>query len=571
MEESQKKSKKTEDLQKRAEEMGIPILQHIPKKIDQGVVTLIAEEVSRKYGIVVFERDDSKQRISIAMQDPHDIDALNILRFLAQKEKYEIDIFLASEETLERLASFYRSAEQAVESAISALDEDEEVVKKKKKDGLGINDENLQDAPVAKLVQVILRHAIDGGASDIHIEPIDKTYRVRFRVDGVLHASLTFPLEVGRAVVSRIKILSSLKIDEKRKPQDGRFRIMEKGNAVDFRVSSLPVVEGEKVVMRVLEKDKQNFDLKALGLMGSQKEVFLEHIRDPFGMILMTGPTGSGKSTTLYAFLKILNDEFGNIVTLEDPVEYFIPGINQSQIKPEIGYNFASGLRSILRQDPDIIMVGEIRDAETAELAIHAALTGHLVFSTVHTNSSIGALPRLRDMGVEPFLIGSSVRVIAAQRLLRRICEDCKEVHEMPSEIVTRVNEFLKDIDPEEVKKYGIDLSNGPVFYKGRGCEQCGNLGLKGRIAIYEVVAIDSELEELIVNTKGDVIALEKRIKEKGYLNLKQDGLLKVLLGLTTMSELERMTEGMALIGGNIEELDERDFEEAAADAGESS
>jgi len=546
----------------RADELGVPYLEKVPKNLDKDAVHMISEEVSRRYGVVTFYKDATSQSLHTAMVDPQDLQALNILRFLAQKEKLGIEVYLTSQSVIEDLQESYGSAQKAVESAVNSLEDDDDLKSKKKKSSDILAKENIQDAPVAKLVQVIIRHALDGGASDIHIEPIDNTYRVRFRVDGILHASLTFPMEVGRAVVSRIKILATLKIDERRKPQDGRFRIMLKGNAIDFRVSTLPVVEGEKVVMRVLEKDRQSFDLEKLGLMGSQRETFLRHIRDPFGMILMTGPTGSGKSTTLYAFLSILNGEDGNIITLEDPVEYFIPGINQSQVKPEIGYDFASGLRSILRQDPDVIMVGEIRDGETAELAIHAALTGHLVFSTVHTNNAIGALPRLHDMGIEPFLIGSSVRIIAAQRLLRRICEQCKEEQKIPSNIVKNVEKMLENVTPEEIAKYGIDLSNGLKFYHGKGCEACGQLGLKGRVAIYEVIYVDDDIQEVITAKNGDVLALEKVIRGKNILELKQDGILKVLLGLTTMAELERITEGRLLVGGDLAEIDEKDFDQ---------
>lgn len=547
--------------QERADDLGVPFLDSVPKNLDSEAVRMISEEVSRRYGIVTFFKDASSQTLHTAMVDPQNLQALNILRFLAQKEKLGIEVYLTTQNVIEDLQESYGSAEKAVASAVHSLESDDDLSSQKKKASKSLAKENIQDAPVAKLVQVIIRHALDGQASDIHIEPIDSTYRVRFRVDGILHASLTFPMEVGRAVVSRIKILATLKIDERRKPQDGRFRIMLKGSAIDFRVSTLPVVEGEKVVMRVLEKDRQSFDLEKLGLMGSQREAFLQHIHDPFGMILMTGPTGSGKSTTLYAFLSLLNGEDGNIITLEDPVEYFIPGINQSQVKPEIGYDFASGLRSILRQDPDVIMVGEIRDGETAELAIHAALTGHLVFSTVHTNNAIGALPRLHDMGIEPFLIGSSVRIIAAQRLLRRICEHCKEEQKIPSNVVENVEKMIENITSEEISKYGLDLSDGLKFYHGRGCEECGQLGLKGRVAIYEVIYVDEEIQEVITAKNGDVLALEKVIRDKNILELKQDGIMKVLLGLTTMAELERITEGRLLVGGDISEIDEKDFE----------
>ncbi len=555
------KTSEIEEIKKRAQELNMPFLRVAPKKVDASVIQLISEDIARKYNIVAFEKDSITSVIRVAMLDPQDLNALNILRFMAQKDNLNIETYLVSKEVLDDLLNFYGSADKVIENAVQALGEEDELLDglKGRKSDIEASDfsENIKDAPVSKLVKVIIRHALEGGASDIHIEPIDKVYRVRFRVDGVLHASLTFPSDVGKAVTSRIKILASLKIDEKRKPQDGRFRIIEKGNAVDFRVSTLPVVEGEKIVMRVLEKDKQSFDLKKLGLMGSQYDMFLEHIRDPYGMILMTGPTGSGKSTTLYAFLNILNGEDGNIITLEDPVEYFIPGINQSQVKPEIGYTFSSGLRSILRQDPDIIMVGEIRDSETAELAIHAALTGHLVFSTVHTNNAIGAIPRLIDMGIEPFLIGSSIKLVAAQRLLRRVCNNCRVKQSIPSSVIDKIKQILKTIPEEEFAKYGLENLNELTFYRGKGCDECGGLGLKGRIAIYEIVPIDNDMEEVISNENGNVPALESLMKKKGYLSLKKDGLLKALLGLTTLAELERVTEGGILVGGNLNEIED--------------
>jgi type IV pilus assembly protein PilB len=541
----------------RAQELGVKVLVDMPTNANRESIQMLSEDIAKKNRIAVFDRDKKTKTLHVAMKDVQDVNALNILRFIAQKDHMNIEIYLVGDELLEKLYSLYGSAEKAVEDVVQSFEiEDEE-----KKDSLNVigEKESIQDAPVAKLVHVIIKHALDGKASDIHIEPIDKTYRVRFRQDGILHASLTFPEDVGRAVISRIKILSNLKIDERRKPQDGRFRINDQGNDIDFRVSSLPVVEGEKIVMRVLEKDRQTFDLIELGMMGTQHEMFLRRIKDPYGMILMTGPTGSGKSTTLYAFLQILNGEERNIITLEDPVEYFVPGINQSQVKPEIGYSFASGLRSILRQDPNVIMVGEIRDGETAELAVHAALTGHLVFSTVHTNNAIGALPRLIDLGIEPFLIASALRVIAAQRLVRSICPDCKEEMHMPDNIVAQIKRDLEGVSEEEMKKYGLDLSQGFKFYHGKGCKNCGALGLKGRLALYEAIEVDNDMQNLIVEEEGNIVKIERQARNKGFITLKQDGILKVLLGLTTLSELQRVTEGDMSIGGKLDEVTDED------------
>ncbi|MFZ1735582.1 MAG: GspE/PulE family protein, partial [Candidatus Moraniibacteriota bacterium] len=405
-----------------------------------------------------------------------------------------------------------------------------------------------QDAPIAKLVQVVIGHAIDGRASDIHIEPVEGSYRVRFRVDGVLYASLVLPVSVGKAVVSRIKILANLKIDEKRKPQDGRFRATERGTTVDLRVSTLPVVEGEKVVLRVLDKSAGLASLEKMGLSGRNYEVLTRKIMEPYGIILMTGPTGSGKSTTLYGFLSILNKEERNIVTLEDPVEYFLDGINQSQVKPEIGYTFASGLRSILRQDPNVLMVGEIRDNETAELAIHAALTGHLVFSTLHTNDAIGAVPRLIDMGIEPFLLASSLQAVAAQRLVRRICEHCKEQVSTPERVLAKVQEFLADISPEEAARYHVTLDGTLQFFVGKGCPECNDSGYKGRIALHEVLEMTDSLRAVIAERKGSEAEVQEIAKKQGMTSMKQDGILKALRGDTTIAEVERVTEGAVLV-----------------------
>lgn len=541
------------EIRKRAEQMGFPFLTEAPKNIKKEDLTLISEDLARKYLMAVFEKKGLL--IKVAMANPLDVEATNILRFLAEREKREIDTYLASEEVISDIIEQYDSTQKVVEEATKSLaDIDLEETANWRERTKEEASEIIQDAPVSKLVQVIISHAIEGKASDVHIEPIENEYRVRFRMDGILHSSLTFPPSVGKAVVSRIKILSNLKIDEKRKPQDGRFRIEEKGRTVDFRVSTLPVIEGEKAVIRVLDREGGVMNMKELGLIGKNAEILNKEIRSTHGIILITGPTGSGKSTTLYAFLQVLNKEERNIVTLEDPVEYFIEGINQSQIKPEIGYTFASGLRSILRQDPNVIMVGEIRDAETAELAIHAALTGHLVFSTLHTNDSIGAIPRLIDMGIEPFLLSASLNAVAAQRLVRKICPECKEEIKMPRALLERMKKEIADIPEEEIKKYELDLSQGLKFYRGKGCEACGNLGLKGRVAIYEVFEISSQTKEIISEGKGNENGLREQARRQRVITMRQDGILKVLKGITVLSEVERVTEGSLTIGGELED-----------------
>lgn len=536
-------------IKERAEQLGLLFLETAPREVLRSVLEFIPEETAQKYQMVPFKRDGDI--LSVAVVNPQDFESLNVLRFLSEKENLSIDTYLVSEEVFQDIVKHYAGTDQALKDAILSIkgrdDEDETSTKK---DGLSEQDKELfRDAPIAKLVEVIIKHALDGKASDVHIEPVEGSYRVRFRVDGVLHASLVFPIDVGRAVVSRIKILSNLKIDEQRKPQDGRFRTEQGGHIVDLRVSTLPVMEGEKVVMRVLEKTDQMVDFKEMGVWGRAEEILLRKIREPFGIILITGPTGSGKSTSLYSFLKILNQEERNIITLEDPVEYYISGINQSQIKPEIDYTFASGLRSILRQDPNVIMVGEIRDSETAELAIHAALTGHLVLSTLHTNSALGTIPRLVDMGVESFLLASSLQVVAAQRLVRRICLECKEPMPITPVIEEMIRKELESISAEEFPKYGLkaDLKQ-IVVYKGKGCDFCNDTGYKGRVAMVEVIDVTDEIKNIITDKQGSERELLKVLPHQGMISMREDGILKVLAGVTTLMEVERVTEGEEIV-----------------------
>ena len=551
-------AKKSEDVQSeagntatlaaQAKTFGLPFLAEAPKEVDKTLLPIIPEDTAKRHGMIPFRKENGI--LYVAMTNPQDFEALNVLRFLAEKEQVSIEIYLTSEQVFSDIAKHYTGADLALKDAIYSLKKDSEegadlAEEKKKNQAVEV----FQDAPIAKLVEVIVKHAIDGRASDIHIEPIEGSFRVRFRVDGILRSQLVFPLEIGRAVISRIKILANLKIDEKRKPQDGRFRFEgEDEHSIDLRVSSLPVIDGEKIVMRVLDKTSNSTDIEKLGLWGRNRAVLERRIREPFGIILMTGPTGSGKTTTLYAFLGILNKEERNIVTLEDPVEYYLEGINQSQIKPEIGYTFANGLRSILRQDPNVIMVGEIRDSETAELAIHAALTGHLVFSTLHTNDAIGAIPRLVDMGVESFLLASSLQVVAAQRLVRRICENCHAESPLTEFQKKRVQALFDMVAPAEVEAYGLDPKQKMIFFQGKGCNQCSESGYHGRVAIYEVIEVDAEMRTIISDQKGNEGEVRKAALRQGMTNMKQDGILKALKGLTTLAEVERVTEGKILV-----------------------
>ena len=525
----------------------IPVLSEFPKQLEKRILEIIPEATARKHRLFCFEKNDTLLRI--AMVDPSDFDAMNMLRFLAEKESLSIEIYQTTEAVFGEVMKNYSGTDKALQNAILSLKKgaesglDLEAEKRK-----SIQGEVFQDAPIAKLVEVIVKHALDGRASDIHIEPIEGNYRVRFRIDGILKSQLVFPLEVGRAVVSRIKILSNLKIDEKRKPQDGRIHFESGGRAIDLRVSSLPVMEGEKIVMRVLDRANNVSDFDVLGLLGRNRTVLLNKIREPFGIVLITGPTGSGKSTTLYAFLQILNHEERNIVTLEDPVEYFIDGVNQSQIRPEIGYTFSAGLRSILRQDPNVIMVGEIRDNETAELAIHAALTGHLVLSTLHTNDAIGSVPRLVDMGVESFLLASSLQSVAAQRLVRKICEKCKMEMKITDLQRNRLAQMYQEIPLAEKKAYNLKDNQEIKVFKGAGCDDCGRTGHKGRVGIYEVFEITDPVKGIITDHKANEHELRKESLSQGMISMKEDGILKVLLGLTTLAEVERATEGKLLI-----------------------
>ena len=527
-------------------------LKELPEKIDNLAVNLIHQEVARKHGLLFFNKKGNT--VQVAMIHPYDTDALNVIRFVAEKEDIEVEIYEVSQKVFMQMLDAYNTPGEMVKKAVASFQSDNlfEEIESKKEEKKISKEEVLKDAPVAKLVQVIISHAIEGRASDIHIEPTEKDYRVRYRVDGILHISLILPKEIGPVVISRIKIMANLKIDERRKPQDGRFNLKASSEGkgvleskdIDFRVSTLPVLLGEKIVMIILEKDEELINMNSLGLMGSSLQNLLTAIRETYGIILITGQTGSGKSTTLYAALKILNKEEKNIVTLEDPIEYNIGGLNQSQINQEIGYTFANGLRTILRQDPNIIMLGEIRDSETASLSIHAALTGHLVLSTLHTNTAIGAIPRMIDMGVESFLLASSLRMVIAQRLVRKICENCKEEIQISDSIKSKIFTEIKDIPPEEIKKYQLEPGSESHFFKGKGCEKCGETGLRGRVAVYEVIPITDPMRDIIIDKRGNESLLTQERNKNHVVTMKQDGVLKILKGITTIEEVERVTEG---------------------------
>jgi type IV pilus assembly protein PilB len=519
---------------------GTPFIDLQTKSIYPDVLRLIPQEVAVSFRMIAFDREDDT--LKVAMIDPQDYKALESLEFAIGRQGLKTEIYITTLSSLQHgLQQYEKSLKEEVSKAL------EEVEPKKIEEAGSLEDIKeielrrlVEAAPISKMVQVIIKHAVDGRASDIHIEPESDLVQVRYRVDGVLHKTLTLPGKLKDGIVSRIKIMSNLKIDETRIPQDGRIRMKFKDRPYDFRVSTLPVVNGEKVVLRILKSGAAVLSLEELGITGLRLKNLKKEIKKSHGMLLVTGPTGSGKSTTLYSVIGILNKEDVNIITLEDPVEYFVNGISQSQVNPEVGLTFASGLRSILRQDPDIIMVGEVRDEETAEMAIHAALTGHVVLSTLHTNDAIGAVPRLIDMGIQPFLITSAVNMVIGQRLVRRICQRCKEEIKAPPEVKKSILEEWVNIPDFEKENINFNPDDIRIF-KGKGCKHCKEEGYQGRIGIYEAIPIDEGLQELILSKPSEA-QINKFVKEKGYINMKQDGILKVLRGDTTIEEVFRVT-----------------------------
>ncbi len=511
------------------------------ENIPEDLLRVVPEDSANYYKMAPIDKKDGK--IEIGMVYPENLRAKEALRFLSRRNNFSYSVFLISLRAFEEISKQYRTLTKEVGEALEdigddlVLDEEEEETKIDMDQDIG---KLAEEAPIVKVVAVILRNAIEGGASDIHIEPSREKLKVRFRVDGTLYASLYLPMSVHLAVVARIKILSGLKIDEQRLPQDGRFSTKRAGKNVDFRVATFPTTLGEKVVIRVLDPSEGLKSLEELGVMGNSFKILNQAIKRPTGMTLVTGPTGSGKSTTLYAALSVLNQDMVNIVTLEDPVEYFMDGINQSQVHPEIGYVFAKGLRQILRQDPDVIMVGEVRDDETAELAIHAALTGHVVLSTLHTNDATGAIPRLIDMGIKPFLIPPAVNAIVAQRLVKKLCSKCKYQTDPSPEIANLINEELKDI-PEEILKEA-KIPSPLKIYDTKGCKSCSEEGVIGRMAITEVLKMTPHLGEITMQnpTTKD---LASEAKKQGMITLKQDGMMKVVQGYTTIKDVLRATE----------------------------
>jgi len=504
------------------------------------VLSLVPKESAQFYKIIPLDLKEGVLKIGLV--NPDDIKAKEAMTFLARKQNYQVEFYLISPHQFETLIKQYRSTEEEVGRALTELEA--EIGSEKVDEGMFAKPNKkteiiLDEAPIIKMVGVILRHAVDGRASDIHIEPEEKQLRVRFRMDGILYSSLFLPIHIHPSIVARIKILSNMRIDETRIPQDGRFSTRIDNRDVDFRVSSFPTKLGEKVVIRVLDATEGLKNYEEIGMSPSNIEILKEAISKPFGMILATGPTGSGKTTTLYSILRELNNPEYNVVTLEDPIEYFIPGVNQSQVRPEIGYDFASGLRSIVRQDPDIIMVGEMRDEESAALAVQSALTGHIVLSTLHTNNAIGVIPRLIDMQVKPFLLPATLNITLAQRLVLRLCPYCKEKIKPAKEVEKMILKELADM-PETVKKE-IDI-NDLYIYKPVGCPKCNMKGEKGRIGLFEILKMTPELEQVIIKEPTE-LKIAEEAKRQGMLTMRQDGILKVLAGETSLEEVLSVTD----------------------------
>ncbi|KKU53326.1 MAG: hypothetical protein A3G60_03375 [Candidatus Ryanbacteria bacterium RIFCSPLOWO2_12_FULL_47_9c] len=516
-------------LEAKSELFGIPA-RAVAGSVGYETLKYISEESARHYQMVPLGTEEGV--LEVGMVRPENLEAREALQFISSNIDMPFKIFLISRTDFNNVLKEYQGLGGEVSKAISEFGEQEvqlpESRVKPGKEEINVS----EDAPITKTVTVILRHAVEGKASDIHIEPSSDQLRVRFRVDGVLYTSILLPMNVHEAVISRIKIMTNMKIDERRKPQDGRFRARIDKRDVDFRVSTFPTYYGEKVALRILDPDIGIKSFEELGIEGANLEKVRESLKRPFGMILITGPTGSGKSTTLYSMLKVLNDEKRNIVSLEDPVEYYVEGINQSQIRPEIDYTFASGLRSILRQDPDVIMVGEIRDRETAQLAVHAALTGHLVLSTLHTNDAIGVIPRLIDMGVDPFLIPSTLVMAMGQRLVRTLCPESRK----PIEVVDRISKMLEEelaAFPADIKK---TASLPKTIYEAESSPTCPK-GTRGRLAIIETLLMTPELEQIILHEPSEVKIAEEG-RRQNMVTMRQDGVLKVLRGIIGLEEL---------------------------------
>lgn len=529
---------------------GVTFIELNPKDLDKEVLNIIPERIARQYNVIPFSLEDSGC-IHLAMDDPDDIQAITVLK---KQMGHNVNIYIATTSNILDCLDLYRGdVDEELQSVISV--QKEEVKEEQAKES-----EVTEDSPIAQTVNLVLEYAIRSSASDIHIEPREDYIQIRYRIDGNLKEVNRIPKHVLNALVSRIKILSNLKIDERRVPQDGRFKILLSGRKFAFRVSTLPIADGEKIVMRILNESSNSLTLKQLGYWGHSLKIINDAITQPNGMILVTGPTGSGKSTSLFSILSKLNTPDVNISTIEDPVEYKIPGVNQTQTNAKAGMTFASGLRALLRQDPNIIMVGEIRDGETANLGVQAALTGHLVFSTLHTNNAATCLPRLLDMNIEPFLIASTVQAVVGQRLVRRICMHCREQYTPDEDTVKGIVEMFKlgekdfthirDLELQAIEQeVGGDTPQSTndhtiqTLWKAhsKGCNECNYTGFKGRVGVYEVLGNSTKIQHLITsNATSDQI--QDQSVEEGMTTMLTDGLIKAIRGNTTVEEVLRVT-----------------------------
>lgn len=530
-------------LQVKSEEFDVPVIDLRNEQIAVEVLNLVPEPIARRHKIISFAKD--KSTLSVAMVDPTD---LQTREFMKKKTGLEIKVFLIAKTSLDfGLSKYHTNLEGEIKHMVREGRPDEV------SSGVdGSLDDELkkmaEEIPIIRVVDTLLEYAVIEKASDIHIEPQENAVSVRYRIDGVLHDAMTLPKAIQAALVARIKVLSNLKIDEHRLPQDGRYKIEKEGYKFSLRISTIPIFDGEKVVIRLLDESTKAMSFEQLGFFKSQIEMVERNIHKPHGMLLVTGPTGSGKSTSLYAILSILNTKQVNISTIEDPVEYRIVGANQMQTNTKIGLTFALGLRALLRQDPNVIMIGEIRDKETAEEAMHAAMTGHIVLSTLHTNSAAAAPPRIIDIGIEPYLIASTVNAIMAQRLVRVICKDCKvkiEVEEAMRGALAKefaMEKLVDTINREGILEKKIKSFDDLEFFQGKGCDKCSNTGYKGRIGIHEILEITPEIQDLIVK-RATSLDIQDQAEKQGMILMWQDGFIKATLGTTTIEEILRVTK----------------------------
>ncbi len=530
-------------LKVKSEEFDVPIIDLRNEQIPVEVLNLVPEPIARRHKIISFLKD--KTTLSVAMVDPTD---LQTREFMKKKTGLEIKVFLIAKTSLDfGLSKYHTNLEGEIKHMVREGRPDDVSVASD-----GTLDDELkkmaEEIPIIRVVDTLLEYAVIEKASDIHIEPQENAVSVRYRIDGVLHDAMTLPKAIQAALVARIKVLSNLKIDEHRLPQDGRYKIEKDGYKFSLRISTIPIFDGEKVVIRLLDESTKAMSFEQLGFFKSQIEMVERNIHKPHGMLLVTGPTGSGKSTSLYAILSMLNTKQVNISTIEDPVEYRIVGANQMQTNPKIGLTFALGLRALLRQDPNIIMIGEIRDKETAEEAMHAAMTGHIVLSTLHTNSAAAAPPRIIDIGIEPYLIASTVNAIMAQRLVRVICKDCKvKIEVEPAVRGALEKEFVMQklidtINREGILEKKIKSFDDLEFFKGKGCDKCSNTGYKARIGIHEILEMTPEVQDLVVK-RATSLEIQDQAEKQGMILMWQDGFIKAALGTTTIEEILRVTK----------------------------